>query len=32
MGYGGQNQFMAHGLWVLRIHEEEAQALLEGVC
>ena len=28
----GQNQFTAHGLWVLRAHEEEARALLEGVC
>ena len=34
VGYGGwgQSQFMAHGLWVLRIHEEEARALLEEVC
>ena len=33
-GYGpwGQNQFMAHGLWVLRAQEEEARALLEGLC
>ena len=33
MGYGqGQNLFVPHGLWVLRQHEEEARALLEGVC
>ncbi|MDE2838514.1 MAG: DUF1461 domain-containing protein [Chloroflexota bacterium] len=28
----GQNQFTAHGLWVLRMHEEEARTLLEGTC
>lgn len=33
-GYGlwGQNQFSAHGLWVLETQVEEAEALLEGIC
>ena len=33
-GYGlwGQSQFTLHGLWVLDSQQEEARAVLEGLC